>query len=128
MDIQEAIFLNRQACLVDSFGYTNGFLIDAKLKAIEALEKWEKHAWHDLLKNPKDLPTDEKKKYLIAQKWVQTVTYEVASYAKSLRSIDEYDFADEPGGGFYNLDSEYGYCKEGAVLAWREIEPFEEEW
>lgn len=113
MDIQEAIFLNRKAYLVDSFGDTNGMLIEANHKAIEALEKWQKYAWHDLRKNPDDLPCFLKNVLIVSTNFYEPiVAYRTrdkgfVAYGVPIESVTSYEWT--------NLD----------VIAWREIEPFE---
>ena len=78
--------------------------------AVEALEKADKYRWHDLRKNPDDLPrvvngNGESEYVLVKTGCFEWCDMEMAyySYAKRQWSIDNY------------------------VLAWRYIEPFEEE-
>lgn len=97
-----------------------GWMTKAIDKAIEALEKQsitekasDKYRWHDLRKNPNDLPIKDGL-YAVAVKY----------FAEEKSEI-----------GFGQFENMYGYgsgwsaimpsC--GTVIAWREIEPFEEE-
>lgn len=78
--------------------------------AIDALEKQEKYRWHDLRKNPEDLPT-EKGIYLVSGTWGgQKPEYWLCEFA--------------------NYGALRGWVN-GAlnprVIAWRYIEPFEED-
>lgn len=53
---------------------------------------------------------------------------DVLSYASDLNSVDDWDFYTEHHGGFYDLDSEYGYYEISGVAYWRPLpEPPEEE-
>ena len=77
--------------------------------AVEALEKADKYRWHDLRKNPDDLPeadgNSESDYVLVKTGCFEWCDMEMAyySYAKKQWSIDNY------------------------VFAWQYIEPFEEE-
>ena len=82
---------------------------DACILAIKALEKADKYRWHDLRKNPDDLPEADEfggSDYVLVKtgccEWndMETAYYR---HIKKQWSIDEY------------------------VFAWRYIEPFEEE-
>ena len=78
------------------------------------------YKWHDLQKNPSDLPYDGQE-VLIA---IDLGIYYIATYSSKLKEVDEYDFTDEDGDGFYEYDSEWGYFKFNDVVAWKYIEPF----
>lgn len=73
----------------------------------EALEKAEKYKWHDLRKNPDDLPTTHGMKlvYIDTHGWGHA--YDTDVFVK----------------GEFNMFSRYT----DSVLCWREIEAFEEE-
>lgn len=79
----------------------------------------EKYRWHDLRKNPKDLPTEDCR-VLTANALKSGYYYKVADFAIDM------DF-DECWGmsGFYDYDSEYGYYPV-YVDAWKYIAPFVE--
>lgn len=78
----------------------------------DMLEECEKYRWHDLRKDPKDLPEKE-------GLYAVTVKYDTEST--------------EIGFGYY--EHMYGYSSGwsalmpnyGNVIAWKEIEPFEED-
>lgn len=74
------------------------------------------------------LPT-ENGDYLIAQKILGMICYDVVHWAFNLHMIDEYDFYDEEynRSGFYDYDSEWGYLERTNVLAWKPIEEYIEE-
>lgn len=78
--------------------------------AIKALENAEKYKWHDLRKNPEDLPDIECVLIAIEYpgRYRNYQTHEVATY-----SHDKWDTYLNP--------------IKGEVVAWREIEPFESE-
>ena len=78
--------------------------------AYEALEKADKYRWHDLRKNPDDLPCKD------------------GLYAITIQYDEE---SSETGFGQY--ENMYGYTSGwsatmpsyGKIIAWKEIEPFE---
>ena len=84
-----------------------GKAIDA---AIKALEKADKYKWHDLRKNPDDLPeADEygKSKYVLVM--LGTPAWYSCEWA------------------YYNHNAKVWSLYEQNVFAWRYIEPFKEE-
>lgn len=56
MTYEEAREINKKSFLVDTQGNTDAVLSEANRLAIEALEKANKYRWHDLRKDPDDLP------------------------------------------------------------------------
>ena len=85
---------------------------DACILAVEALEKADKYRWHDLRKNPDDLPEDN--------------GYGCSEYVLVMTGTPEWDNHEW---AYYNHNTRmwstplYGQD----VFAWRYIEPFEEE-
>lgn len=79
--------------------------------AIEALEKADKYHWHDLRKNPEELPDAVHRGYVQVE--IITKYYKIPQYC-------EYGFVD--GFGYYFL----GLPQED-IIAWRYLELFEEE-
>ena len=77
--------------------------------AINALEKTEKYRRHDLRKNPNDLPSGN---------WDEKLVLHVKYITSTRRIIGRYI-----RGSFTTFD---GTKLIGQVIAWREIEPFEE--
>lgn len=78
--------------------------------AVEALEKQEKYRWHDLRKNPEDLP----ELYIRKELWFGGNLYSVGDFC----------------GDYWNTDLYRGASKEEyriPVIAWRKIDPFEGE-
>lgn len=80
--------------------------------AIEALKKSEKYRWHDLRKDPDDLPNKGGMyivciKYLAEEKEVGVAFYEIMHGYKS---------------GWNML-----MPNDGNIIAWKEIEPFEKD-
>ena len=79
-------------------------------EAIEALEKADKYRWHDLRKNPDDLPEaiygGDESEYVL----VMTGTPEWNSWEQA----------------YYHHGKEEWSTYEQNVFAWRYIEPFEE--
>ena len=80
-------------------------------KAEEALEKAEKYKWHDLRKNPDDLPD--------AWEYVLICTYKNEEYVAQVDTVLH---------TWVLRDDEFDYCEVGSsmVKAWREIDPFKE--
>ena len=86
---------------------------DAIYVAIEALEKADKYRWHDLRKNPDDLPEAIGGSYVSEYVFVMIGTPE----------WNHYEWA------YYNHSTRMwstSLCEQN-VCAWRYIEPFEEE-
>ena len=79
--------------------------------AIEALEKADKYKWHDLRKNPDDLPEAIGDGYESEYVLVMTGTPEWNSWEQA----------------YYHHDKKLWSTYEQNVFAWRYIEPFKEE-
>ena len=78
--------------------------------AVEALEKADKYKWHDLRKNPDDLPEDNgygKSEYVLVM--IGTPEWYSCEWA------------------YYHHDKKLWSIYEQNVFAWRYIEPFKEE-
>ena len=74
--------------------------------AIEALEKVDKYRWHDLRKDPDDLPPIDERVELI--------------FNVNNKNINQF--------GLLNTNKEWavnGFITQLSVIAWRYIEPFE---
>ena len=86
---------------------------DALRTAIDALERQEKYRWHDLRKNPDDLPQKDGY-YLGAFKFrnAESLGVDVAIECSVVTFCE---------GKFY------GYNRMWDIKGWKEIEPFEEE-
>lgn len=86
----------------------------------EALEKAEKYHWHDLRKNPEDLPKNLSGIYLFENKWGQVFkgTFRVV---RDIKLFETHIYSKEHGGDIW---LQY---KTRNVVQWKEIEPFEEE-
>ena len=99
---------------VDDYVYDNIDRIDEILKlnkiVIKALEKADKYRWHDLRKNPDDLP-------------------ENYGWGKSQLVLTMFGTPERHGfeWGCYHHDKKMWLTDEQNVFAWRYIEPFEEE-
>lgn len=105
--------------------------LEARDMAILALEKQEKYRWHDLRKNPDDLPSEKDPAYT----WYECVheNYE-EDLCRPYYQFDNGEF------GYWRdkyhpvslgfIDSEFETIDDmnlEKVIAWRYIEPFEEE-
>lgn len=79
--------------------------------------------WHDLRKNPKDLPK-ENGRYLCESNSAlcpEASFMEVCNFSNDLYAVDEFDFCKykrTKKKGFFSYDSEYGYCENTSVIAW----------
>lgn len=101
--------------------FLNGEPFPTELEmAIEALEKQatseetsDKYRWHDLRKNPEDLPT-------------HTKTVEVELWSEFLGIYHDHDSIHSIEDGMW-MSYPYGGNKWGKVIGWREIEPMEGE-
>ena len=69
---------------------------------------------------------DDRKKCLVTHKGGYV---DIMRYASDLYGIDEYDFCDKKGkAGWYDYDSEWGYCSRDDVIAWLSLpEPYKAE-
>ena len=84
---------------------------DACILAIKALEKADKYKWHDLRKNPDDLPEAIGNGYESEYVLVMIGTPEWNSWEQA----------------YYHHDKKLWSTYDQNVFAWRYIEPFEEE-
>lgn len=86
-------------------------------------EEHNKYQWHDLRKNPNDLPKEDGK-YLCESAGLlfpRTVFMDVYNFSNDLYAVNEFDFWKYEGTkkkGFFSYDSEYGYCENTLVIAW----------
>lgn len=52
---------------------------------------------------------------------------QVMRWANNLEEVDDFDFCDKKYGGWYEYDSEWGYCERKEVVAWRPLpKPYKE--
>lgn len=66
--------------------------------------------------------------YLVTYSVYGTRLIRVLPYSNNLYKIDNYDFSRSDKKGFYNFDSDYGYCKRNDVIAWKPLpKPYEKE-
>jgi len=113
----------------------NKLMINAEeyTELCELREKAERYRWHDLRKNPRDLPENYSE---VSITWMN---HEPESYYESINDKTFIGFSIFRNGVFWWWSStcedylrEYGYAPWCAmdeaieVIAWREIEPFEE--
>ena len=77
----------------------------------------QKYRWHDLRNNPKDLPEECKNVY---------VYFEYFRYGDYNCMFQDYGVSYQVDGKFTFVNGSFGWHKL-SVIAWREIEPFEEE-
>lgn len=77
---------------------------------------------------PASTPPKQDGKYLVLTHYFDCDNIEILSYANNLYEVDDFDFYyAEERGGWYEYDSEYGYCECNGVVAWRELpEPYKE--
>lgn len=86
----------------------------------EALEKAEKYHWHNLRKNPEDLPKNLSGIYLFENKWGQVFKGTFRTVG-DIKLFETHIYSKEHGGDIW---LQYKTCN---VVQWKEIEPFEEE-
>ena len=91
--------------------FTSSEFDDAIYTAIEALEKADEYRWHDLRKNPDDLPEAICGGYESEYVLVMIGTPEWNSWEQA----------------YYKHDKKLWSTYDQNVFAWRYIEPFEEE-
>ena len=88
-----------------------GDSLEAWDMAIEALEKADKYRWHDLRKNPDDLPEAIGGSY-------------VSEYVLVMIGIPEWNSWEQ---AYYKHDKRMWSTYDQNVFAWRYVEPFKEE-
>ena len=86
-----------------------GGSVEAWDMAIKALEKADKYRWHDLRKNPDDLPEADE--------------YGCSEYVLVMTGTPEWDNHEW---AYYNHNTRLWSTYEQNVFAWRYIEPFKE--
>ena len=47
----------------------------------------------------------------------------ICKFAINLEQVDKYDFCGDNRSGWYNYDSEYGYCECEDITHWMELPP-----
>ena len=88
-------------------------------RAIKALERQEKYRWHNLNKDPEDLPKNLSKSYLFENKWGQVFkgTFRIVG---NIKLFETHIYSKVHGGDIW---LQYKTCN---VARWKEIEPMEE--
>lgn len=88
-------------------------------RAIDALERQEKYRWHNLDKDPEDLPKNLSKIYLFENKWGQVFkgTFRIVG---NIKLFETHIYSKVHGGDIW---LQYKTCN---VVRWKEIEPMEE--
>ena len=88
-------------------------------RAIDALERQEKYRWHNLNKDPEDLPKNLSKSYLFENKWGQVFkgTFRIVG---NIKLFETHIYSKVHGGDIW---LQYKTCN---VVRWKEIEPMEE--
>lgn len=98
-------------------------------KAITALERVDKYEWHDLRKNPNDLPVNEDDSVMyecVLENHVHDASYPAFYFCEEIKAFGypNSQYAVDNGANDFETIDDMEYEK---VIAWREIEPFEEE-
>ena len=88
-------------------------------RAIDALERQEKYRWHNLNKDPEDLPKNLSKSYLFENKWGQ-VFKGAFRIVGDIKLFETHIYSKVHGGDIW---LQYKTCN---VVRWKEIEPMEE--
>ena len=109
MKPEEAIEIIKVAIAEVEWEYPMDYTV-AFEEAIEALEKADKYRWHDLRKNPDDLP--------------EAIGNSESDYVLVMIGTPEWNSWEQ---AYYKHDKKMWSTYEQDVFAWRYIEPFEEE-
>lgn len=88
-------------------------------RAIDALERQEKYRWHNLNKDPEDLPKNLSKSYLFENKWGQVFKGNFRIVG-NIKLFETHIYSKVHGGDIW---LQYKTCN---VVRWKEIEPMEE--
>lgn len=82
-------------------------------------------------------PTKEQHEYLVKEVKIDgamkgSTFFHLLGYSNNLSKVDEYDFYGRTDGGFYDLDSEYGYYSidedKFRKLYWVDLTELNQEW
>ena len=109
MTIKEAIEQLKERLAITDYRKQIPEYYEAIEMAVDALEKADKYRWHDLRKNPDDLPEDNgygKSEYVLVM--IGTPEWYSCEWA------------------YYSHNAKMWSTYEQNVFAWRYIEPFEE--
>ena len=91
--------------------------------------KWKEYS--------KEKPTEEEHQYLVKEVVNNGVMggltfFYICGYANNLSKVDDFDFYGRTDGGFYDLDSEYGYYSidenKFRKLYWVDLTELNKEW
>ena len=110
MTIKEAIEQFKERLAITDYRKQIPEYYEAIEMAVDAIEKADKYRWHDLRKNPDDLPEDNgygKSEYVLVM--IGTPEWYSCEWA------------------YYHHDKKLWSIYEQNVFAWRYIEPFKEE-
>lgn len=118
MTKEEAIARIKEHKIIHKMNEPRGIYISEALDmAIKALEQTIKPK-SDWIPVTDKLP--ENGKYLVIKKELNDMqSIDIASFAKDLYEIDDFNFSDKKKkSGWYNIDNEYGYYEVDTVIAW----------
>jgi len=110
--------------LLNQLDSTNPLMKGANYEALKdyilslrrCVESDEKYKWHDLRKNPNDVPTEDGRKYIITQ--CGTKKYHIANWMDG--NFGEFGISPF-------ADATITFNEFAQVDRWREIEPFDED-
>lgn len=122
MTIKEAIEQFKERLAITDYRKQIPEYYEAIEMAVDALEKADKYKWHDLRKNPDDLP--------VKAEYVEVITDEHDDIPLSIQYDDAIMQFGERRILLGYVDSvfiEWDAERRGKIIAWRYIEPFEEE-
>lgn len=110
MNLEEAVkVLEEMEYELDNLIWNESICSDQNIKALNvAIETLKKYRWHDLRKNPNNLPEDNKQVLVSIKDGCIHRTWHDSH-------------------GWRNRNSKIRYYSDKSVLAWREIEEFESE-
>ena len=111
MTIKEAIEQFKERLAITDYRKQIPEYYEAIEMAVDALEKADKYKWHDLRKNPDDLPEGFECGY-------------ESEYVRAMIGTPEWNSWEQ---AYYHHDKKMWSTYDQSVFAWRYIEPFEEE-
>lgn len=120
MTRKEAFFLVEERECIDCRNESceNCKTSEALCIAAKTLKQADKYRWHDLRKDPEDLP--EEHKIFIAYDLLGKTIYDTCYFGDPIVEPPTKEKV------FYTCDSEWGDVEIEDVIAWKYIEPFKE--
>lgn len=127
MTNEEALELLKHSIIDNLVGKTDIKRIEAKTNVIKALEKADKYKWHDLRKNPDDLPSEANNEewfMCVLENHIYDTQYPYFQYNSDSKEFGVWNYICK---GFRDYDLRFDNIDSmeyEKVIAWKRIELF----